>query len=61
MVATLRSIDALEEKNKNLINIVGQAYNDAEYIYTNNISEVDKTIDKKYDIPKEFEEVYKLI
>ena len=56
-----RNVDALEEKNKKLINIVGQNYSDADYIYTNNISEVDKTKDKKYDIPNTFNQVYKLL
>ena len=55
-----RNVEALTEKNKDLINIIGQNYSDAEYIYTNNISEVDKTKDKKYDIPNNFKQVYKL-
>ena len=56
-----RNVDALMEKNKELVNIVGQNYSDADYIYTNNISEVDKTKDKKYDIPNKFKQVYKLL
>ena len=56
-----RNVEALEEKNKKLINIVGQNYSDADFIYTNNISEVDKTKDKKYDIPNKFNQVYKLL
>ena len=53
-----RNIDGLEKEKRELINFVGQNYSDAKYIYTNNISEVDKTKDKKYDIPKDFKQIY---
>lgn len=56
-----RNLESINEKNKKYLNIVGQNFNDAEYIYTNNISEVDKTKDKKYDIPLNFTEIYKLM
>jgi len=55
-----RNIDAMKDENKGKINIIGQNYNDASYIYTNNISEVDKSKDKKYDIPSVFTKVYDL-
>jgi hypothetical protein len=54
-------LEYIDEKNKKYLNIVGQNFNEAEYIYTNNISEVDKTKDKKYDIPLNFTEIYKLM
>ena len=56
-----RNLESIDEKNKKYLNIVGQNFNEAEYIYTNNISEVDKTKDKKYDIPLNFTEIYKLM
>ena len=34
--------------------IVGQNYENADYLYTNFISEVDKNIDDKYKIPDNF-------
>ena len=40
--------------NRNKINIVGQEYDEADYIFTNFMSEVNKNIDKKYEIPMNF-------
>ena len=36
------------------LKIVGQNYSNADYIFNNNISEVNKFVDDKYNIPKDF-------
>ena len=51
----------LDKKLRSKINIVGQNYSLADYIYTNNISEVDKKLNNKYDIPNNFIKIYNLI
>ena len=53
-----RTLDVFTKKEKNKIVFVGQDYQKAEYIFTNNISEVDKTLNDKYDIPKNFSKYY---
>ena len=53
-----RSLETFDKIQKNSINIIGQNYNEADYIFTNNISEVDKLIHRKYDIPKKFYKTY---
>ena len=53
-----RNLETFNKIQKNSINIIGQNYNEADYIFTNNISEVDKLIHKKYDIPKKFYKTY---
>jgi hypothetical protein len=49
-----RSMVFLEKKQRNRINIVGQDYEIADYIFDSNISEVDKNINTKYNVPKNF-------
>ena len=49
-----RSIKLLDLKDREKIMIVGQNYENADYLYTNFISEVDKNIDDKYKIPDNF-------
>ena len=49
-----RSIVLLDKKVRNKINIVGQEHKSADYIFTNFMSEVDKNIDNKYEIPTNF-------
>lgn len=56
-----RSKEILDKKLRSKINIVGQNYSLADYIYTNNISEVDKKLNNKYDIPNNFIKIYNLI
>ena len=53
-----RSIEILDKEKRDLIKFVGQEYEKADYIYTNYISEVDKNLNKKYDIPINFIEIY---
>ena len=52
-----RSLKLLNENETNKINIVGQEYDNAEYIFDTNISEVNKFLNKKYDIPKNFKKI----
>ena len=49
-----RSIKLLDKKDRKKINIVGQDFQKADYIYSNFISEVDKNINDKYKIPSNF-------
>ena len=50
-----RSLPLLSTDAKKKINIVGQKYHQADYLFNNFISEVNKNINDKYDIPKNFE------
>jgi hypothetical protein len=49
-----RSAKMLEKNLVNKIKFVGQEYDQADYIFTNNISEVNKIYNKKYNLPKDF-------
>lgn len=53
-----RTLDIYPEEQKNLIVLVGQNYQKADYIFSNNISEVDKRTNDKYDIPDNFHKIY---
>ena len=52
-----RSIKLLNDNEKKLINIVGQEYEKAKYIFNNNLSEVNKLKNKKYLIPSNFKKI----
>ena len=52
-----RSIKLLKDDEKKLINIVGQEYEKAKYIFNNNLSEVNKLKNKKYLIPGNFKKI----
>ena len=52
-----RGIEFLDPIDKKKINIVGQEYKIADYIYKNNISEVDINSNKKYLIPVNFRKI----
>ena len=49
-----RSIELLDKAERKRIQVVGQEYDKADYIYTNFMSEVDKNINDKYEIPSNF-------
>ena len=49
-----RSIKLLDKEDRERIAIVGQEYENAHYIYSNLMSEVDKNYDDKYKIPSNF-------
>jgi len=53
-----RSLKMLEKNESKKINIIGQNYQDAEYIFNNNMSEVNKFFNKKYNIPTNFKKIY---
>ena len=50
-----RSLALLSANDRRKINVVGQEYRQADYLFNNFISEVNKKINDKYDIPKDFE------
>lgn len=49
-----RSLKLLNKEERNKFNIIGQDYSNADYIFNNNMSEVNKKIDEKYKIPSNF-------
>lgn len=53
-----RSVEILDKKIRSKIVFIGQDYKNANYIYTNNISEVDKSKSNKYVIPYNFKKIY---
>ena len=56
-----RSIKLLDEKDRKRIKIVGLNFKNADYLYTNFISEVDKNFDYKYKIPSNFVKIDEFI
>ena len=52
-----RAIEFLDPEDKKKINIVGQEYKIADYIYKNNIYEVDVNFNKKYLVPFNFKKI----
>ena len=57
----VRSTKLLNEKDRKKVLIVGQNFQDADYLFTNFISEVDKNSNDKYKIPKNFSKIDELI
>ncbi len=53
-----RGLEALPKKLSQKFNIVGQNYILADYIFKNNISEVNSNLIKKYEVPKNFSKIY---
>jgi len=49
-----RSLKLLDKKDRKKIKIVGQEYQNADYLYSNFMSEVDKISNDKYKIPSNF-------
>ena len=49
-----RSLKMIDKELSIRLKIVGQNYSNADYIFNNNISEVNKFVDDKYNIPKDF-------
>jgi hypothetical protein len=49
-----RSLEGLDEAKRAKFIVIGQEYEDADYIFKNNISEVNPNLNKKYNIPKKF-------
>jgi len=55
-----RGLEAFSPNLKRRFEIVGQEYQLADYIYKNNISEVNSKLNKKYHVPKNFSKIYEL-
>ena len=55
-----RGLESLREDLHEKFDIIGQEYRNADYIYKNNISEVNAKINKKYEVPKNFSKIYEL-
>ena len=55
-----RGLETSEMKFKKKLNIIGQEYDKADYIFKNNISEVNSKLIKKYQIPNNFSKIYEL-
>ena len=55
-----RGLVAIPKVYRNKFVIVGQEYSQADYIFKNNISEVDSKFIQKYQIPKNFNKIYEL-
>ena len=53
-----RTLEIFSEEDQKSIILVGQNYQKADYIFSNNISEVDKRFNDKYDIPDNFSKFY---
>ncbi len=56
-----RSKSILNVDNQKKIQTVGQNYDEANFIFFNNTSEVNKNYNKKYEIPKNFEKIDELL
>ena len=56
-----RSTKLLDKKERKKIVIVGQEYQNADYLYSNFISEVDKNSNDKYKIPNNFSKINEFI
>ena len=52
-----RSLELLDKSSRKKIKIVGQDYKNSDYIFHNNISEVNVIYNKKYDVPKNFKKI----
>ena len=56
-----RSIKLLDKEDRKKIKIVGQEYQNADYLYSNFMSEVDKSSNDKYKIPNNFSKINEFI
>lgn len=52
-----RSLKLLSENKQNKLRIIGQDFQNSDYIFHNNISEVNNLHEKKYSIPSNFEKI----
>jgi len=55
-----RGLEGISNNLKKRLEIVGQEYHSADYIYKNNISEVNSKLNKKYEVPANFSKIYEL-
>jgi len=55
-----RSLEGIKFDIRKKFEVIGQDYENADFIYKNNISEVNSNLNKKYNIPVNFVKVYEL-
>jgi len=55
-----RSLEGIDSDLRKNFLVVGQEYEKADFIYKNNISEVNSNLNKKYNIPNNFVKIYEL-
>jgi len=55
-----RSLESIDFDLRKNFEVVGQEYKNADFIYKNNISEVNSNLNKKYNIPNNFVKIYEL-
>jgi hypothetical protein len=55
-----RSLESINFDLRKNFEVVGQEYKNADFIYKNNISEVNSNLNKKYNIPNNFVKIYEL-
>ena len=60
VIHLFKELEAFSSDIQGKFNIVGQEYNLADYIYKNNVSEVNIKLNNKYNIPRNFSKVYQL-
>ena len=53
-------MEGLTSEQRKNFTVIGQNYNEADFIYKNNISEVNSKFNNKYDIPDNFFKIYEL-
>ena len=53
-----RALDGIDKALRKKFLIVGQNYKNADFIYKSNISEVNTDLNKKYNIPANFDKIY---
>lgn len=53
-----RGLESLSQEKRDKFLVVGQEYSSADYIFKNNISEVNSNLIKKYEIPQNFSKVF---
>ena len=55
-----RGLESIPKIYRGTFQIVGQEYHLSDYIYKNNISEVNSKLIKKYQVPENFNKIYEL-
>ena len=55
-----RSLEGVKFDIRKKFEVIGQNYQDADFIYKNNISEVNSKLNKKYNIPVNFVKIFEL-
>ena len=55
-----RSLESIDVNLRENFEVIGQNYKEADFIYKNNIHEVNSNLNKKYNIPDNFAKIYEL-